>query len=96
MSFGSSQEEENILTKSEEIALDIRNKTHTVAGLLAEMQVQKQQLATVNVQLRGLMELYQTLDKRMEVYQQARLRELTAKVNGGSTSPEDDGISIRG
>ncbi len=72
--------------------MDIKNKTATVSGLLQEMQVQKQQIHKLHEQLNGLMEAYQNLDNQFSVFQAARIRELGMKVNGGSTSPEDDSL----
>jgi len=70
--------------------LSLREKG-TVAGVMAELSVVKQQLEMTHEQLRRLIGMYQTLQLEFTTFQRQRIKELTVRVNGGSTTPEDAG-----
>jgi len=61
----------------------------TVAGVMAELSVVKQQMEMTHEQLRRLIGMYQTLQGEFTQYKEQRIKELTVRVNGGSTTPED-------
>jgi division protein CdvB (Snf7/Vps24/ESCRT-III family) len=66
------------------------NERATVDACMAEIEVMKQQLEMTHEQMRRLIGMYSTLRAEFDNFQQQRIKELTMKVNGGSTSPEDD------
>lgn len=61
----------------------------TVEGVMTEIQVLKQQLEMTHEQMRSLIHLYGTLRAEFDQFQAQRLKELTVRVNAGSTTPED-------
>lgn len=61
----------------------------TVEGVRTEISVVKQQLEMTHEQLRRLIGMYGTLRAEFDQFQQQRIKELTVRVNGGSTTPED-------
>lgn len=65
------------------------NEKATVEGVMTEISVVKQQLEMTHEQLRRLIGMYQTLQAEFDQYKQQRVKELNVKVNGGSTTPED-------
>lgn len=65
------------------------NEKATVQGCMVEMDVMRQKMEMLHEQMRRLIGMYQTLDGEFTQYKQQRVVELTMKVNGGSTSPED-------
>jgi archaellum component FlaC len=65
------------------------NQKATVEGVQTEIQVLKQSLEMTHEQLRHLISLYGTLRNEFDQFQQQRNKELTVRVNGGSTTPED-------
>lgn len=62
----------------------------TVAGVITELNVVRQQLEMTHEQLRRLIGMYQTLQGEFDVYKKQRIAELQMKVNNGSTTFEDD------
>lgn len=66
------------------------NEKATVQGLYAEISVIKQQLEMTHEQMRRLIGMYQTLQAEFDQHKQQRIRELTMKVNCGSTTVEDE------
>ena len=66
------------------------NEKATVEGCMAEVAVIKQQMEMTHEQLRRLIGMYQTLQGEFDEYKQARIRELTMKVNNGSTAPDEE------
>jgi hypothetical protein len=95
MSFGSSSNDPNEMTRQEEIAAYVRSKSATVEGVHQMLQVQAQQIETIRQDVAGLHMAYKTLREEFSQFQAARHRELSMKVNGGSTTPEDDGLMDR-
>lgn len=72
------------------------NQKASVEGVMAEIQVLKQQLEMTHEQMRRLIGMYSTLRGEFDQFQQQRIQELNVRVNGGSTTPEDiDGPVIR-
>jgi hypothetical protein len=71
-----------------EARLSLREKG-TVAGVQAEISVLKQQLEMTHEQMRRLIGMYGTLRAEFDVFQQQRIKELNVRINGGSTTPED-------
>ena len=65
------------------------NEKATVEGVQTEIVVVKQQLEMTHEQLRRLIGMYQTLQNEFDQYKDQRVRELTMRVNGGSTTPGD-------
>lgn len=65
------------------------NEKASVEGVLTELGMVKQQLETTHEQLRRLIGMYQTLRGEFETFRGQWHKELTVRVNGGSTSPED-------
>lgn len=61
----------------------------TVEGVMAEIVVLKQQLEMTHEQMRSLVHLYGTIRAEFDQFQRQRLRELTVRINAGSTTPED-------
>ena len=61
----------------------------TVEGVRTEIEVVKQQLEMTHEQIRRLIGMYQTLQGEFTQYKEQRIKELSVRVNGGSTSPED-------
>ena len=61
----------------------------TVAGIRAEMNAMKKIAAEDREQMNRLVGLYQTVKNQLDELNIQRIKELTVKVNGGSTSPED-------
>jgi len=68
--------------------LSLREKG-SVAGVMAEISVLKQQMEMTHEQLRQLIGIYGTLRAEFDQFQQQRIKELTVRVNTGSTTPED-------
>jgi hypothetical protein len=54
------------------------------------MEVMKQQLEMTHEQLRALIGIYGNLAAEFKQYREQRVRELQMKVNGGSTTFEDE------
>jgi len=76
-----------------EARMSLREKG-TVAGVMAEISVVKQQLEMTHEQMRRLIGMYQTLQAEFDQYKLQRIKELTVRVNSGSTTPEDmDGLN---
>lgn len=90
MSFGSTQEEE-LPDENMVIAKQVKRKTATLAGLSAELQVQKQQIAQLNTELSSLKNLYNTVINMYQTLQNQRAVELNARLGGGPTSPPPEG-----
>ena len=65
------------------------NEKATVAGCIAEVQTCKQKMEMLHEQMQRLIGMYGTLQGEVDEFKAARIRELTLKVNGGSTTPED-------
>lgn len=65
------------------------NEKATVQGVQTEITVVKQQLEMTHEQIRRLIGMYQTLRDEFDQYKEQRIRELTMKVNHGSTTPGD-------
>lgn len=65
------------------------NEKATVEGVQSEVKVVKQQLEMTHEQLRRLIGMYTTLRGEFDSFQAQRVRELTMKVNNGSTTRED-------
>ena len=66
------------------------NQKATVESCLVEIDITKQKMENLHEQMRRLIGMYQTLQDEFTQYKQQRVMELNMKVNGGSTSPEDD------
>ena len=66
------------------------NEKATVQACLVEMDVMRQKHEMVHEQLRRVIGMIQTLQGEFNQYKQQRIVELNMKVNGGSTSREDD------
>lgn len=86
--FGSTKEEE-LPDENMVLAKNIARKTSTIQGVSAELQVQKQQINTLNDKLDSLLGLISTLQNQMNTFQQQRAIELSQMVNHGPTSRED-------
>jgi hypothetical protein len=69
-------------------AMSIGEKA-TVKGVQTALAVVRQQLDMTHEQLRRLTGMYATLQAEFTQFRQQRIRELNVRVNGGSTSPED-------
>ena len=65
------------------------NEKATVEGVMTEVLVLKQSLATTHDQLQTLIGLYGTLRAEFDLFQQQRVIELQSQVGTGSTTPED-------
>lgn len=65
------------------------NEKATVQGVQTEITVLKQQLEMTHEQIRRLIGMYQTLQNEFTAFKEQRVRELTMRVNGGSTTPGD-------
>ena len=65
------------------------NQQATVEGVQTEIVIVKQQLEMTHEQLRRLIGMYQTLQNEFTQYKEQRIKELTMRVNGGSTTPGD-------
>lgn len=65
------------------------NERATVEGVQTEISVLKQQLEMTHEQLRRLIGMYTTLRGEFDQFQAQRIKELTMRVNGGSTTPGD-------
>jgi len=65
------------------------NEKATVQGVMTEIQILRSMFDKMSEQNARLIGMYQTLSNEFEQYRQARVRELTVRVNGGSTTPED-------
>jgi hypothetical protein len=65
------------------------NEKATVEGVLAEIQVVKQQIKMQSEQMNRLIGMYGTLQRQFDQYNAQRVKELNVRVNGGSTTPED-------
>lgn len=96
MSFGSTEDRSADLTAEEvaemkELAAvkNMARKTATVQGVSIELQVQKQQINTLNDKLDSLIGLISTLQNQQNTFQTQRAIELNSMVNHGSTTPED-------
>ncbi|NOR84596.1 hypothetical protein GQ473_00615 [archaeon] len=91
--FGSTQEEQSPeemkISKELKEVKNLARKTSTIQGVSAELQVQKQQINTLNDKLDSLLGLISTLQNQMTTFQQQRAIELSAMVNHGPTSSED-------
>lgn len=61
----------------------------TVEGVMAEIQALKQQLEMTHEQMRSLIHLYGTIRAEFDQFNEQRLKELTVRINAGSTTPED-------
>ena len=70
--------------------MTLRQKA-TVEGVMAEIKVLKQQLEMTHEQMRRLIGMYQTLQNEFTQFRGQWYKELTVRVNGGSTTPEDYG-----
>jgi hypothetical protein len=66
------------------------NQQASVEGVMTEIEVLKQQMEMTHEQLRRLIGMYGTLSGEFEQYKQQRVAELQMKVNGGSTTFEDE------
>ena len=66
------------------------NEAATVQGVLTRMDVMKQQFEMQGEQMVRLIGMYQTLQAEFDQYKLQRIAELQMKVNGGSTTREDD------
>jgi len=65
------------------------NEKATVQGIVSEITVLKQQLEMTHEQMRRLIGMYTTLRNEFDTFQAQRVKELNVRVNGGSTTPED-------
>ena len=79
--FGSTQEE-TILDPQEQMAMRVRAKTATLAGMSVELQIQKQQIAALQEQQTKVVGLVMTLQQRLEAINAARVRELQSRGHG--------------
>ena len=61
----------------------------TVRGVMSEMAVLKQRMLEADEQNNRLINLYQTLRGEFEVFKTNYVVALGAKIQGGSTTPED-------
>jgi len=65
------------------------NEKATVQACLVELSVMRQNRENDQEQMRRLIGMYQTLQNEFTQFKQQRIRELNLRVNGGSTSRED-------
>lgn len=70
------------------------NQKATVEGVMVELQVVRQQLDMTHEQMRRLIGMYQTLQAEFDQYKEQRIKELNVRINGGSTTPEDQEASL--
>lgn len=87
MSFGSTTEGENEEVKKE---VNVKKLQAVIDGLNFRIDEQNQRLDNFHEQLRAMQGLYFTLEGRLDGYEDARIRELTLKVNGGPTYHGDN------
>jgi len=73
--------------KSLEKARMSLNEKATLAGVMANQDVLRQQLEMTHEQLRRMIGMYQTLQNEFTAFKNQRITELNMKVNGGSTTP---------
>lgn len=66
------------------------NEKASVQGVVTEIEILKQQLEMTHEQMRSLIGIYGTMKAEFEQFKQQRIAELQMKVNGGSTTPEDE------
>jgi hypothetical protein len=66
------------------------NEKATVEGVMTEISILKQQLEMTHEQMRSLIGIYGNLAAEFEQYKRQRIAELQMKVNGGSTSPDEE------
>ncbi len=84
MHFGSTSKEE-LPDEGMVIAKKVARKAATIAGMSAELQVQKQQIKRLHEQLEQLNNYCRTLQEQFNVFQRQRAIELAAKLGGGPT-----------
>ena len=61
----------------------------SIEGVRTEINALKNQMETIKEQMTALLGLYGTLKNEFEQLQQQRIKELTLRMNGGSTVQDD-------
>lgn len=87
--FGSTKREtpaEKAERDAMEEATKVKHAAATMAGMNAELQVQKQQIKHLSERLDAAVGLVQTLQGRFDQFQAQRVKELNLKVGGGPTA----------
>jgi len=88
MQFGSTDREPEPTEeqKQAQAAREVRDRTATIAGISAELQIQSQRMEKLFEELHRTQNLYQTLLNRFEQFERQRVKELQKLLNGGPTA----------